>query len=66
MPVAKSYIILRGQTLYVVVVQIRLLTLDGELKLYATMSLMNSQRAMKVEEVVADIWEHYIQIYLER
>ena len=40
--------------------------IDGELKLYATMSLMNSQRAMTVEEVVADIWEHYIQIYLER
>lgn len=31
-----------------------------------TMSLMNSQKTMTVEEVVADIWEHYIQIYLER
>ena len=30
------------------------------------MSLMNNQKAMTVEEVVADIWEHYIQIYLER
>ncbi len=40
--------------------------IDGELKLYATMSLMNSQKAMAVEEVVADIWEHYIQIYLRR
>lgn len=40
--------------------------IDGELKLYATMSLLNSQKAMTVEEVVADIWEHYIQIYLER
>ncbi len=39
--------------------------IDGELKLYATMSLWNSQRAMTVEEVVADIWEHYIQLYLE-
>lgn len=40
--------------------------IDGELKLYATMSLMNSQKAMEIEEVVADIWQHYIQIYLER
>jgi len=40
--------------------------IDGELKLYATMSFMNSQKTMTVEEVVADIWEHYIQIYLER
>ena len=40
--------------------------IDGELKLYATMSLMNSQKAMTVKEVVADIWEHYIQMYLER
>lgn len=40
--------------------------IDGELKLYATMSLMNRQKAMRVEDVVADIWEHYIQIYLER
>ena len=39
--------------------------IDGELKLYATMSFMNSQKTMTVEEVVADIWEHYIQIYLE-
>lgn len=40
--------------------------IDGELKLYGTLSLMNSQKAMTIEEVVADIWEHYIQIYLER
>lgn len=40
--------------------------IDGELKLYATMSFTNSQKAMTVEEVVADIWEHYIQVYLER
>lgn len=40
--------------------------IDGELKLYATMSLMNSHKAMTAEEVVADIWEHYIQMYLER
>lgn len=39
--------------------------IDGELSLYATMSIVNSQKAMKVEEVVADIWKHYIQIYLE-
>lgn len=30
------------------------------------MSLMSGQKAMTVEEVVVDIWEHYIQIYLER
>lgn len=40
--------------------------IDGELKLYATMSLMNSQKAMTVKEVVAHIWEYYIQMYLER
>ncbi len=40
--------------------------MDGELTLYATMSLMNNQKAMRVEDVVADIWKHYIQIYLER
>lgn len=39
---------------------------DGELKLYARMSLMNSQKAMTINEVVADIWGQYIQIYLER
>lgn len=39
---------------------------DGELKLFATLSLFGSQKAMTVEEVVADIWEHYIQVYLER
>lgn len=40
--------------------------IDGELKLYATMSFMNGQKAMTVEEVVVDIWENYIQIYMER
>lgn len=40
--------------------------MDGELTLYATMSLMNNQKAMRVEDVVADIWKHYIQIYLDR
>lgn len=40
--------------------------IDGELKLYATMSLMNNQKAMTIEEMVTDIWKNYIQIYLER
>lgn len=31
-----------------------------------TMSFMNNQKAMTAAEVVADIWEYYIQIYLER
>lgn len=39
---------------------------DGELKLFATLHLFGSQKAMTTEEVVADIWVHYIQIYLER
>lgn len=39
--------------------------IDGELKMYATMSLMNSQKAMTINEVVTDIWKNYIQIYLE-
>lgn len=39
---------------------------EGELSLYATMSNSNSQKAMKVEEVVADIWENYIKNYLVR
>lgn len=39
---------------------------DGELKLYATMSLLNPQKTLTVEEVVADIWKNYIQIYVER
>ena len=30
--------------------------IDGELKLYATMSFMNNQKAMTVKGVVADIW----------
>lgn len=40
--------------------------IDGELKLYATMSLMNSQKSMEIRDVVADIWDNYIRIYLER
>lgn len=40
--------------------------IDGELKLYATMSLVNNQKAMTIEEMVTDIWKNYIQIYLER
>lgn len=39
---------------------------DGELKLYATMSYTNSKETMTIEEVVGDIWKNYIQIYLER
>lgn len=39
---------------------------DGELKLFATLSLFESQKAMTVQEVVAHIWQHYIQMYLER
>lgn len=39
---------------------------DGELKLFATLSLFGNHKAMTIEEVVADIWEHYIQMYLER
>lgn len=39
---------------------------DGELKLYATMSLINSKKSMTINEVVADIWEQYIRMYLER
>ena len=39
---------------------------DGELKLYATFSLMNSGEAMTIEEVVGHIWNNYIQVYLER
>jgi len=40
--------------------------LEGELKLYSTLSLLNSGRAMTVQDVVADIWKNYVQIYLER
>ncbi|MBD5508376.1 MAG: TIR domain-containing protein [Lachnospiraceae bacterium] len=39
---------------------------EGELKLFATLSLFGNHKAMTVEEVVADIWEHYIHMYLER
>lgn len=40
--------------------------IDGKLKLYAIASLTNRQKSMTVEEVVADIWKNYVQIYLER
>lgn len=39
---------------------------DGELKWYNVLSLFNNQKAIKTEEVVADIWKNYIQIYLDR
>lgn len=39
---------------------------DGELKLFATLSLFRNHKTMTVEEVVADIWEHNVQMYLER
>ena len=38
---------------------------DGELKLFATLSLFENHKAMTAEEVVADIWKHNIQMYLE-
>lgn len=38
---------------------------DGELKWYNMLSLFNNQKAMKTEDVVADIWKNYIQIYLD-
>ncbi len=38
--------------------------IDGELKLYSIMSLTNRQESMTAEEVVADIWENHVQIYL--
>lgn len=41
-------------------------SVNGELQLSATMSFGNNQKAMTINEVVADIWEQYIQIYLER
>lgn len=39
---------------------------EGELKLYATMSMYNRDQAMTCQEVVADIWKNYVQMYLER
>lgn len=39
--------------------------IDGELKMYATMSLANCHKEMTIDDVVTDIWENYIQIYLE-
>ena len=39
---------------------------DGELKLYAIMPSMNGKKAMTIQDVVADIWKNYIQIYLEK
>lgn len=38
---------------------------DGELKLYASTTLLHIQSPMTVEEVVADIWKNYIQPYLD-
>lgn len=38
---------------------------NGELRLYATLSLINSGEAMTIEDVVRDIWNKYIKIYLE-
>lgn len=40
--------------------------IDGELKWFATLSLFNNHTAMETEEIVADIWKNYVQIYLER
>lgn len=37
---------------------------EGKMKLFATVSILNSKQYMTVEEVVADIWESYIQPYL--
>ena len=39
---------------------------DEELKLCATMPMWNRNQAMTCQEVVADIWKNYIQMYLER
>ena len=39
---------------------------NGELKLFATMSLNNSKEAMNEMDVVKDIWTSYVQPYLER
>lgn len=38
---------------------------NGELRLYAAFSLINSGEAMTIEDVVTDIWNKYIKIYLE-
>jgi len=38
---------------------------DGELKLNAMMSLNNRDREMTCQEVVADIWKSYVQLYVE-
>lgn len=39
---------------------------NGELKLFALMSLGRGNEPMEVEDVVKDIWVSYVQIYLER
>ena len=39
---------------------------DEELKLCATMSTWDRNQTMTCQEVVADIWKNYIQMYLER
>lgn len=37
---------------------------EGKMKLFATGSMLNSKKYVTAEEVVADIWESYIQPYL--
>lgn len=39
---------------------------DGQLSLYSMISFSMNQKAMSVEEAVKDIWESYINPYLER
>lgn len=39
---------------------------DGELKLCVGLLGWNRDRAMNCQEVVADIWKNYIELYLER
>ena len=38
---------------------------DGELKLKAVMNIWGVNGAMTVSEVVRDIWEHYVVMYLQ-
>lgn len=39
---------------------------NGELKLFAAMSLGRNNEPMEAEDVVKDIWVNYVQIYLNR
>lgn len=39
---------------------------NGELKLFAAMSLGRNNEPMEAEDIVKDIWSNYIQIYLKR